>query len=262
MTSIEKHQGNVPELAPLVTTAPLSPLERMREQAESMSVAFQLADGICRTSICPQTFRGKPEDGAVAIMAGATWGLDAIASLQNIFVVHGTPSTYARVMKAVAQRSGHTIRTVESGPQKVVVQGWRAGRDPETTAPDEVSEWTIQRADQAGYVKTNQKYRTEPENMLYARATAEVCRRVAPDALLGMPYSKEEMDDVAAPRYVQATVGQPGVAGLAAALGAGPSEQATEGVRTGTRARRGAAGGAEEGDGRRSIHRREVTNHG
>ncbi|BDD81434.1 hypothetical protein TPB0596_11970 [Tsukamurella pulmonis] len=217
MTSIEKHQGDVPELAPLVTTAPLSPLEKMREQAESMAVAYKLASSICQTSLVPQHFRNQPEEGAVAIMAGAQWGLDAIASLQNIFVVKGTPSTYARVMKAVVQRAGHRVWTTEAGPDKVVVCGQRAGSDDV-----EESVWTIDRARKAGYL-SNRKYETEPENMLYARATAEVCRRVAPDALLGMPYSKEEMDDVAAPRYVQATVGAPGVAGLAAALGASPT---------------------------------------
>ncbi|KXP00862.1 hypothetical protein [Tsukamurella pseudospumae] len=216
MTSIEKYEADTPALAPLVTTAPLSPLEKMREQAESMSVAFQLADGICRTSICPQTFRGKPEDGAVAIMAGATWGLDAIASLQNIFVVHGTPSTYAKVMKAVTLRAGHKVETVESSDTRVVVRAQRAGSDTW-----EESVWTIERAQKAGYL-SNQKYKTEPEAMLYARATAEACRRIAPDAILGMPYSREEMEDVAAPRYVQTTVGAPGVAGLAAALGAAP----------------------------------------
>lgn len=229
MTSIEKHQGAavaaMPDFAPVLTTAPLSPLERMEQEAMQLDVSYKLAKSLCRTSLVPQHFRGKPEDGAVAIMAGAAWGLGAVAALQNIFIVHGTPSTFARVMKAVVQGHGHTIRTAESGPDRVVVRGWRAGSDTDGE-PDEESTWTIQRAEQAGYLKQNQKYRTEPENMLYARATAEVSRRLAPDALLGMPYSREELDDL--PRYVQATATAPGVAGLAAALGAAPAAAAAE----------------------------------
>lgn len=221
MTSIEKHQEQapVPALAPLVTTAPLSPLEKMREEAEQLAVSYKLAQSLCTTSLVPQHFRNQPEEGAVAIMAGAEWGLGAVAALQNIFVVKGTPSTYARVMKAVVQRAGHRVWTVESSDTKVVVQAQRNGSDDV-----EESVWTIDRAKKAGYL-SNRKYETEPQNMLYARATAEVCRRVAPDALLGMPYSKEEMDDVAAPRYVQATVGAPGVAGLAQALAAAPAAE-------------------------------------
>lgn len=167
---------------------PISISGALQEQVQQMGHAYTLAQSICKTSLVPQTFRGKPEDGAVAIMAGAKWGLDAISSLQNIFIVHGSPSTYARVMKAVVLANGHKIWTVESSPTKVVVRGKRS--DSEDI---EESVWTIQRA--APYAKTNTKYSTEPENMLYARATAECARRVAPDCLLGMPYSREEMED-------------------------------------------------------------------
>lgn len=167
---------------------PISISGALQEQVQQMGHAYTLAQSICKTSLVPQTFRGKPEDGAVAIMAGAKWGLDAISSLQNIFIVHGSPSTYARVMKAVVLANGHKIWTVESSPTKVVVRGKRSDSDE-----IEESVWTTQRA--APYAKTNSKYATEPENMLYARATAECSRRTAPDCLLGMPYSREEMED-------------------------------------------------------------------
>lgn len=162
----------------------------LQEQVQQMGHAYTLAQSICKTSLVPQHFRGKPQDGAVAIMAGAKWGLDAISSLQNIFIVHGTPSTFAKVMKAVVIANGHRLWTVESGPTKVVVRGQRL--DSEDI---EESVWTIERAKKAGLF-SNKKYETEPENMLYARATAECARRVAPDCLLGMPYSREEMEDV------------------------------------------------------------------
>ena len=167
----------------------LSISSALEEQVRQLDNAYTLAKSLCKTALCPQTFRGKPEDGAVAIMAGAKWGLDAIASLQNIFVVHGTPSTYAKVMKAVVLANGHKIWTVESSPTKVVVRGKRSDSDE-----IEESVWTIERARKAGLF-TNKKYDTEPENMLWSRATAEASRRTAPDCLLGMPYSREELED-------------------------------------------------------------------
>lgn len=176
--------------------SPVSISSAMAEQVQQLGHAYTLAQSLCKTALCPQTFRGKPEDGAVAIMAGAKWGLDAIASLQNIFVVHGTPSTYAKVMKAVVIANGHKIWTVESGPTKVVVRGKRSDSDE-----IEESVWTIERAKKAGLF-TNKKYETEPENMLWSRATAEASRRTAPDCLLGMPYSREELEDT---RPVRAT---------------------------------------------------------
>jgi hypothetical protein len=37
--------------------------------------------------------------------------------------------------------------------------------------------------------------RTQPRNMLIARATAEVARLIAADAILGIPYVTEELED-------------------------------------------------------------------
>lgn len=186
LTSSPKTLGRAPITAKAITGD-------LKQQVEQMELAFRLADSLCYTSLCPKTFQGKPGDGAVAIMAGAKWGLDAITSLQNIFVVHGTPSTYARVMKAITLAHGHKIWVIESSATSVLLAGLREG---DTEDHIEHVEWTLERARAAGYF-TNSKYETEPENMLYARATAEMCRRLAPDALLGMPYSREELVDAA-----------------------------------------------------------------
>jgi hypothetical protein len=58
----------------------------------------------------------------------------------------------------------------------------------------EKSTWTIERARRAGYTR-NKKYETDPQAMLLARAQSDVCRRVAPDALMGLDYSVEERED-------------------------------------------------------------------
>ncbi|UXQ88509.1 RecT-like ssDNA binding protein [Mycobacterium phage Kashi_BG2] len=93
--------------------------------------------------------------------------------------------------------------------------------------PDAESRWTIQRAITAGYVplpsspdskrrpdvkedwvttsktwngKTtvsivgNMKYITDPQTMLKAKAQAEVCRELAPDVLMGIGYTREELE--------------------------------------------------------------------
>jgi hypothetical protein len=42
---------------------------------------------------------------------------------------------------------------------------------------------------------SNPNYKNNPANMLVARATAEVCRWIAADAIMGMPYAAEEIAD-------------------------------------------------------------------
>lgn len=203
--------SNVPDTMPgmQVDVTPAMVAD-IRHQTDALYAALIIAKSLCKTTFAAK-YQGKPEEGAVAILYGQRLGLDAIQSLQNVFVVHGTPSTYAKVMKAKLQLKGHTIRTIESTDKRCVVRGWRTG--VAVTSDDyEESVWTIERADKAGYIpkidpktnkfKTNQygkligneKYLTDPTTMLYSRATSECCRRTAPEEILGI-YDVNEMQD-------------------------------------------------------------------
>jgi hypothetical protein len=159
----------------------------IQNAAQDLTAAHYLAKALCNTSFAPTHFRGKPEEGAAAIMYGDTIGLDPLAALQNIFMISGKPGLYARTMVAIVLSKGHEVWTEEDTPQKVTVCGRRKGTDK-----IERSEWTIERARVAGYTN-NAKYKTDPQAMLYARAAGDVARKVAPDALLGMAYNVEEL---------------------------------------------------------------------
>jgi hypothetical protein len=161
---------------------------RLVAWAHAASAAKQLADALCQTTFVPQHFRNKPDDGAAAIMYGDEIGFTPGQSLQNIYVISGKPSLYARAMVALVLSKGHEIWTEASSPQRVIVCGKRKG-----TNHVERVEWTRAKADQAGYT-TNKKYTTDPESMLYARASGDVARRVAPDALAGIAYTVEELE--------------------------------------------------------------------
>src|SRR5699024_2435614 len=136
----------------------------------------------------PQHFRGKPEDAAAAIMSGDEIGLTPMQSLQNLYVVSGKPALYARAMVALVLSHGHMIWTEKDTDTEVIVCGQRAG----SNRAEKVS-WTIDRARKAGYT-SNKKYETDPRAMLYARASSDVARRIAPDVLAGVAYSVEELE--------------------------------------------------------------------
>lgn len=185
--------------------------------ADAIDKAYGFAEKLCRTPLVGNVYRGKPADAAVAILYGAEIGLNPIQSLQQIFTVHGTPAIYARTMVALLKRRGYRFQTVESGDDKVTVTGTSPTGDTET------STWTIARADKAGYVpqidpKTgefkknsngkligNEKYLTDPQAMLYAKAAGEVCRKLAPDVLLGISRSHEDLESEPAPAPVRVT---------------------------------------------------------
>jgi hypothetical protein len=175
--------------APVVTHDSMALIETT---AAALGQAHRVASALCQTAFAPAHFKGKPDEGAAAILYGAQIGLDPLASLQNIFVIGGRPALYARTMVAVVMAAGHKVWTVEESSQAVTVSGQRKGSDDVETVT-----WTIERAKLAGYT-ANKKYQTDPIAMLYARAAGDVARRIAPDALLGLTYTAEEMQVVEA----------------------------------------------------------------
>jgi hypothetical protein len=164
----------------------------LTQHAAAMHTAYQLAEKLVQTDLVPARYRRKPDDATAAILYGAELGLNPIQSLQNVFAVNGAPAIYARTMAALLKSRGYRFRTPEKTSDVVEVHGWMPGRDPDTTTPDETSRWTIDDARRAGYT-SNKKYETEPRAMLYAKALAEVCRHLAPDVLLGIAYSVDEL---------------------------------------------------------------------
>ncbi len=166
---------------------------RLVAWAEGLAAAHRIGTALCQTSFVPQHFRCKAEEAAAAILYGDEIGFSPTQSLQNLYVISGKPALHARAMVALVQSRGHDVWTEESSPTKVVVCGRRSGR-----SHVERSEWTIAKARQAGYT-SNKRYEQAPEDMLYARAAATVCRRIAADALTGIAYTVEELEMEAAP---------------------------------------------------------------
>jgi hypothetical protein len=128
-----------------------------------------------------------------------------MASLRAFDNISGTPAPKAMTLRAVVQAAGHEVVIEESSNERAVVSGRRKGTDTWQT-----SVWDVARAQQLGQFKTNAMYKTNLAQMLCARATAEVCRWIGSDAIMGMPYAAEEIDDLvpapAAPAVRRLTV--------------------------------------------------------
>ncbi len=157
------------------------------EQARSAAI---YAEAVCSTLMAPVAYRNKPQEATAAILAGAELGFGPMASLRAFDNIQGVPAPKAITLRAVVQAAGHQIRVVESTSERAVVDGRRKG-DTEWGAP---SVWDIARASLLPQFKTNKNYEQNPAAMLLARATAEQCRWIASDAIMGMPYAAEEWD--------------------------------------------------------------------
>lgn len=227
--------GRESEISVLPAAQPvdMGAIVTLREHVGAMRDAKFFAEGMCYTQMVPDRFRGKPADGAAAILYGAEIGLSPIASLRSVIFVNGSPGLQARTMKALLKSKGYQFKYIERTDTVCEVHAWEPGRNPAVDAPDEETRWTIEDCIREGWVPQpaseaskrrpdvkedwvtrsgsggkvsivgNMKYITSPRTMLSAKATADVCREIAPHVLLGMPYSTDDLEDMASTQFVE-----------------------------------------------------------
>lgn len=150
--------------------------------------AARIATSLAQTSFVPASLRGKPADITAAILAGQELGLKPMATLRSIDVIQGAPALRAHAMRGLVQSHGHSVELVESTPEKCVMRGRRRGE-----AEWQEVTWTLDRARGLGLLEKSE-WKKQPQTMLVARATGEICRLVAADVLYAMPYAAEELE--------------------------------------------------------------------
>lgn len=193
MTEIALRQAG--GVAPVEPTAPNTAVAALMDWAQSASAAHEIATHLVRTSFVPEGFRNKPDEATAAILAGVEVGLQPMAALRSFDVIQGTAAPRANTLRAIVQSQGHDVWLVESTETRAIVAGQRRG-----STQEQRSVWTIDRAKRLG-LTGKKNWQAQPQAMLVARATSELCRLIASDAILGLPYSIEELvdgDDLAA----------------------------------------------------------------
>lgn len=191
--------ANLPAEQPAPPPAAYAPLVQQQFASdfllwmEEARLAASLATSLAKTSFVPASLRGKPADITAALLAGKELGMQPITSLRSMDIIQGTPALRAHAMRALAQGHGHKVWLVEQSAARVVMRGQRREADG-SYGPVQESVWDIPRAALLGLTGKEQ-WKKQPQTMLTARATGEICRLVASDALHAMPYAAEELAD-------------------------------------------------------------------
>lgn len=157
--------------------------------APMLPAVNQLAAGIADTEFVPKALRGKQYAVAACVLAGREIGIGPMEALQKIHMVDGRPSLSSELMRSLVLRAGHQIEFTILTDQVCTIRGRRNGSSEWT----ELS-WTIKDAQRIG-VAGKQTWKSYPRQMLAARATSELCRLMFPDALGGISYTPEEIED-------------------------------------------------------------------
>lgn len=164
-------------------------LDRLSRWATSATAAYKVADQLVKTSFVPEGFKNKPYEATAAILAGVEVGLSPMAALRSFDVIQGQAAARAITLRAIVQSHGHRMELLESTGTRCRMRGARRGSNDWTTVT-----WTIDRARDLGLTGKH-NWKAQPQAMLVARATSELARLIAADAILGIGYSAEEVAD-------------------------------------------------------------------
>lgn len=209
----------LPAMRPTLDRLHSDGMAKLREHAEMQTMAMQYGEFITQTGACPEIYRGKPLDAAAAILRGVQLGFTPDGALEAFFVIKGKVGMYARAMIAVAENIGCTVWEDEATDESVTWSGTRPGDDKVESVT-----WTIERAKKAGYT-SNQKYSSNPQEMLRSKCQAELTRIIAPGALMGMVSEVENSAQPIKATSEQVRPPRRGVAGLKAALTPAPTPE-------------------------------------
>jgi hypothetical protein len=170
-----------------------------------LSGFVEFAKVMAAAGALPQGVSGNPANLLYLVMAGIDAGFRPMQALELYDMIQGKPALSAEGKRVAMLRDGHEFETVEESATSCTVRGRRRGSQTWHTAS-----YTLDEAKKAGLIKPGSNWDKHPSDMLFARATARLCRRYFPDVAAGVATIEDLQDSRAA------TAKRPDMAAVAA----------------------------------------------
>ena len=159
--------------------------------------AQRMAKVLVTSKLVPTAFQNNLGDCMIALEMANRMGVNPIAVMQNLYIVHGKPSWSAQFIVAAINQSGRFKTTIM---YEVTGEGDSKGCiayafDFEGNRVDSPRVTIKMAKDEGWYSKNGSKWQTMEDLMLRYRAATFFGRLYTPDLLMGM-QTKEELDDI------------------------------------------------------------------
>jgi hypothetical protein len=169
------------------------------EQVQLFDLAQREAMAWSKAGIVPKAYQGKISDCIVALDVAKRLGASPLQVMQNLYIVHGTPSWSSTFLIAAVNHCGRygSLRYEERGDINSDDYGVRAWATEKGSSDRLCGSWITWKMVKAeGWLdKAGSKWKTMPEQMFRYRAAAFWQRTYAPE--IGMGFStKEEVEDI------------------------------------------------------------------
>ena len=162
------------------------------------------ADKLSRAGLLPNQYRARPANILWAVEYAKMLQLPTMAAILGVWVIEGRVATSAAMVNMLVRRAGHKLR-IRSGKSFREPAFAEIIRHDDPDFPFHV-DWDLERAVQSGLVRVENgrpvarskdgkalPWMLYTPQLLKARATTEVARDAAQDALFGLHYTPEEL---------------------------------------------------------------------
>lgn len=176
-------------------------LSPVGQQLKQFEIQQRIAQMYSTSTIVPDTYRGNLGNCVIALDMAQRMGANPLMVMQNLVIVHGTPSFSAKFLVASINASGRytSLQYEWQGEQGKPEWGCRCvayeKSDVKREHPLQGTLVTMQMADAEGWSKKNgSKWLTMPQQMLMYRAAAFWQRAYCPEITMGFISTEEAYD--------------------------------------------------------------------
>ena len=179
-----------------ITTNNIDNESSIYQSQNSFEFAQRQAKSLCESNLVPQSYQGQKglPNCLVALEMSKRMNLSPLTVMQNLNIIHGTPSWSAQFISSQILGCGRftNFDYIVSGQGETLEVQCIAKRveDQKIVKGTPVS---LRMAKLEGWTR-NSKYQSMPELMLRNRAATFFGRQYIPDLLLGVQTSEEVVD--------------------------------------------------------------------
>lgn len=205
-----------------MSTHEISKKEEFSFTPTTLKEAQEYANIIANSGICPESFKGRPNDVLIVLQLGHELGLKPMQALRCLGVINGMPFAYGDGQLAL----------IKVHPQFDDMKEWFEGdlKDGTLTAyctvirKDKESvtqKFSIEDAKRAGLWGNPKRspWIQYPKRMLQHRARTYAIKDALPDALFGLPSQDEAYSITDSKKSINREVKGAGISGLEQTLG-------------------------------------------
>ena len=179
-----------------ITTNNIDNESSIYQSQNSFEFAQRQAKTLCESNLVPQSYQGQKglPNCLVALEMSKRMNLSPLTVMQNLNIIHGTPSWSAQFISSQILGCGRftNFDYIVSGQGETLEVQCIAKR-VEDQKIVKVTPVSMRMAKLEGWTR-NSKYQSMPELMLRNRAATFFGRQYIPDLLLGVQTSEEVVD--------------------------------------------------------------------